>query len=125
MSSIDAAESRLLSDNISSCVTLTARRTGISEDALPANRSFEPVTFNYEPRIYRRDAVTSSKHYSRRHLIFLQYFDLNKSHYVIALLLDSRYTRLSLLVDYARIDRSANILHIKRNVKTYLDVLIE
>ena len=28
-------------------------------------------------------------------------------------------------MDYARIDRSANIPHIKRNVKAYLDVLIE
>ncbi len=31
----------------------------------------------------------------------------------------------TLLVDYARIDGSENIPHIKRNFKTYLDVLIE
>ena len=33
------------------------------------------------------------------------------------LLLDPRYGKLSLLVDYARIDGSENIPHIKRNVR--------
>ena len=88
-----------------------------AEDALPTNGSFEPGTFSHELRIYLRDVVTSSRDYIRRHLRFLQDFDLNKAHYFIVLLLDPRCTMLSLLVDYARIDRSANILHIKRNFK--------
>ncbi len=50
---------------------------------------------------------------------------MNNAHYVIALLLDPRYTRLTILVDYARIGAIENIPHIKRNVKAYMDVLIE
>ena len=75
-----ATESWLLSDTISSCVTLTARLTKISEDALPTDGSVEPGTFNYELGMYLRDAVTSSRDYIRQHLSFLQDFDVNKAH---------------------------------------------
>ena len=50
---------------------------------------------------------------------------MNKAYYVIAPLLDPRYTSLSLMVVYARIDGSSNTTHIKRDFKTYLNVLIE
>ena len=106
-------------------MTLTATLTKISKDALPTDESVERGTFIHELGIDLCDAVTSSRDCIGQHLSFLQDFDVNKAHYVIALLLDPRYTRLSLLVDYARIDRSANIPHIKRNVKAYLDFLIE
>ena len=120
-----ATESLILSDTISSYMKLTAKLTKLSEDALPTDRIVEPGTFNYELGMYLRDAVTSSRDYIRQHLSLLQDFDVNKAHYVIALLLDLRYTRLSLLVDYERIDGSANIPHMKGNFKGYLDVLIE
>ncbi len=74
--------------------------------------------------MYLRNAVASSRDW-RRHLCFLLYFDVNKAHFVIALLLDPRYTRLTLQVDYARIYGTENIPHIKGSVKAYLDVLIE
>ena len=120
-----AMESWLLSDNISSCVALTKKLTKISEDALPTDGSVELVSFSYELGMCLCDAVTSSRDYIRQHISFLQDFDVNKSHCVIALLLDPRYTRLFLLVDYVRIDRSAKIPDIKRNFKAYLDALIE
>ena len=51
-------ESWPLSDNISSCVTLTGKVTKISEDALSTDGSVEPGTFNYKLGMYLRDAVT-------------------------------------------------------------------
>ncbi len=108
-----------------SCVTLTAKLTKISEDALPTDGSVEPGTFNYELGMYLRDSVISSRDYIRQHLGFLQDFDVNNAHYVVALLLHPRYTRLTLLVDYARINGIENIPHIKRNVMADLGVLIE
>ena len=47
------------SDNISSSVTLTAKLTEISEDALPTDGSAEPGNFNCELGMYFHDAVTS------------------------------------------------------------------
>ena len=64
------AESRLLSDAISGYLTLTAKLTQISEDALPTDGSVEPGTFNYELGMYPHDAATSSRDYIRQHLIF-------------------------------------------------------
>ncbi len=106
-------------------MTLTAKLKNISEYALPTDGSVEPGTLNYELGVYLRDAVTSSRDYIRRIFGVLQNFHVNNAHYVIALLLDPSYTRLTLLVDYARIDGIENSPHIKRNVKVYLDVLIE
>ncbi len=119
-----ATESWLLSDTISSCVTLTAKLSKISQDAIPSDGTVEPGTFNYELGMYLRDAVASARDYIKQHLGFLQEFDVTNAHYVISLLLDPRHTRLTLLVDYARINGSADIPLIKRNVKAYLDVLI-
>ena len=91
---------------------VNTRLTKISEDALLTDGSVKPGTCNYELGMYLRDAFLGSRDYIRQNLSFLQYFDVNKAHYVIALLLDPRNTRLSLLVYYVRIDGSANIPHI-------------
>ncbi len=56
-----ATESWLLFDTISSCVTLTAKLTKISEDDLPTDGSVELGTFNYELGIYLPEAVTSQE----------------------------------------------------------------
>ncbi len=74
--------------------------------------------------MYLRDAVASPRDYVKQHLDFLQEFDVTIARHVLKLLLDPRYTRLTLFVDYGRINGSADIPDIKRNVNAYLDVLM-
>ncbi len=120
-----AKESWLLSHTMSSCATLTAEPTKIAQDALPTDGSVEPGNFNYELGMYLCSAVVSSRDYIKQHLGFLEDFDMHYAHYVISLLLDPRYTTLTLLVNCARVNGSVNIPRVKQIVKTYLDVLIE
>ena len=57
----EATESWILSDTISSCATLSAKLTHISEDYIPTYGSAESETFHYELEIYIHDAVTGSR----------------------------------------------------------------
>lgn len=57
--------------------------------------------------------------------VFFKLSKLDNVYNFIALLLYPRYTRLIILLDYAKIDGGENIPQIKQTVKSYLNVLIE
>ncbi len=72
---------------------MTPKLTNISEDALRSDGRAEPGTFSYVLEMFHHGAVASSRDYIRQNIGFLQDFDVNNTHYIIALLVDPRYTR--------------------------------